>query len=315
MKSSRRKFIKNSLIAGAGSFLLPSFKSKIFGSPKIKNGLNYVPHPGNWKDNSLTIAWIGHSTMLINFYGKWIITDPVLFDSIGLYFLGTSLGPSRLTPPALNFDEIPKPDLILLSHAHMDHMDYPTLEEFADKYPGQIDVITAYNTEDVINDLNWKSLKVMDWNDEYEISGIKFKALEVKHFGWRFPWEKDRSRGFFSDGRSFNAYLIERNEKKILFGGDTTITNKFEIIKNENVDVALMPIGAYNPWKHNHCNPEQALQMADNINAKYFIPMHTKTFQQGSEPFEEPIDWMIKSSSNYKMKIGLQEIGQTFELT
>ena len=315
MKNSRRKFLRNGLIAGLGSLVLPPFVKKVLGSPKIKNGLNYVSKPAEWKNDDLTIAWIGHSTMLINFYGKWILTDPVLFDSVGLYFFGTSLGPSRLTPPALNFDEIPKPDLIILSHAHMDHMDYPTLEEFADKYPNQIDVITAYNTDDIINDLEWKSLKVMDWNDEFEIHGIKFKALEVKHFGWRFPWEKDRSKGFYFDGRSYNAYLIENKGRKILFGGDTTVTNKLEIIKNENVDVALMPIGAYNPWKSAHCNPEEALGMAENINAKYFIPMHTKTFQQGSEPFEEPIDWMLKSAQNYKLQIGLREIGQTFILT
>lgn len=315
MKSSRRKFLKNGFIAGLGSLAIPPFLNKIIASPKIKNGLNFVPNPAEWKNDELNIAWIGHSTMLINFYGKWIITDPVLFETVGVYFFGTSLGPSRLTPPALFINEIPKPDLILLSHAHMDHMDYPTLEELADKYPNEIDVITAYNTEDVIEDLPWKSLKVMDWNDEYEIHGIKFKALEVKHFGWRFPWEKDRSKGYHFDGRSFNAYLLERNGKKILFGGDTTITNKLEIIKDENVDIALMPIGAYNPWKQSHCNPEEALRMAENINAKYFIPMHTKTFQQGSEPFEEPINWMLKSAQNYKLQIGLQEIGQTFKLS
>ena len=117
MKSSRRKFLRNGLIAGLGSFVLPPFAKKVFGSPKIKNGLNYVPKPAEWSNDDLTVAWIGHSTMLINFYGKWIITDPVLYDSVGLYFFGTSLGPSRLTPPALNLDEIPKPDLIL-QHAN-----------------------------------------------------------------------------------------------------------------------------------------------------------------------------------------------------
>lgn len=314
MKNTRRKFIKNSFIAGLGSLILPPFVKNTYGFPNVKEGLNYLPRPGEWEKDKLTIAWIGHSTMLINFFGKWILTDPVLFGSVGLYFFGTSLGPSRLTPPALSFDELPKPDLILLSHAHMDHMDYPTLEELSDKYPEQIDVITAYNTEDVISDLNWKSLKVMDWGNEFEIHDIKFKALEVKHFGWRFPWEKDRSKGYHFDGRSYNAYLIERNGKKVLFAGDTTNTDKFDILKNENIDVALMPIGAYNPWKRAHCNPEEALQMADNINAKYFIPMHTKTFQQGSEPFEEPISWMLNSAPNYKIKIGLQEIGQTFIL-
>jgi L-ascorbate metabolism protein UlaG (beta-lactamase superfamily) len=194
-------------------------------------------------------------------------------------------------------------------------MDYPTLKTIAEHYPNEIDVITAYLTKDVIIDLPWKSLHVMDWNDELILDGIRFRANEVKHFGWRFPWEKDRSRGYFKDGRSYNAYLIEYKNKKVLFGGDTSLHDKFHQLKNENIDIALMPIGAYNPWIRNHCNPEQALQMASEINAKYFIPMHTKTFQQGIEPFNEPIDWMKRVVPNYKIQIGLDEIGQTFVLS
>jgi L-ascorbate metabolism protein UlaG (beta-lactamase superfamily) len=308
----RRKFIKNISLAAAGTILAPLFlRSDLNAAPAIK--LNYKPEPENWKDDDITIAWIGHSTVLINFYGKWILTDPVLFDRIGVYFLGASIGPSRLTPPALNIDEFPKPDLILLSHAHMDHMDYPTLKHFAEKYPNQIDAITAYLTKDVIENLPWKSLNVLDWNEEIVINEMRFKALETKHFGWRFPWERDRSRGYMKDGRSFNAYVIDYRDKKILFGGDTAMTDKLNAARNENIDIAIMPVGAYNPWRRNHCNPEEALQMAGDLNAKIFIPIHTKTFKQSSEPFNEPIDWMKKSASNYNLKIGLKEIGQTFK--
>ena len=236
-------------------------------------------------------------------------------DRVGLYIAGTSFGPSRLTPPALSIDEIPKPDIILLSHAHMDHMDYPTLKKITNKFPKSISAITAHLTMDVINDLKWESLVSMDWKDETEVKGIRFNALEVKHFGWRFPWEKDRSRGYLEDGRSYNAYLIEKNGKSILFGGDTTMTDKLNILSDKNVDVAIMPVGAYNPWKHAHCNPEEALQMADATGAKYFIPVHTKTFRQGTEPFEEPIDWLKKSVTHYNIELGLDQIGQTFTLS
>jgi L-ascorbate metabolism protein UlaG (beta-lactamase superfamily) len=310
----RRNFIKKSLLASGGTILTPFFiNSDSKAKPRFK--LNYKPEPGNWNNNELTLAWRGQSTVLINFFGKWILTDPVLFERIGLYFFGGSIGPARLTPPALEVHEIPKPDIILLSHAHMDHMDYPTLKTIAEHYPNEIDVITAYLTKDVIDELPWKSLHVMDWNDELILQDIRFRANETKHFGWRFPWEKDRSRGYMKDGRSYNAYLIEYKNKKILFGGDTSLHDKFLQMKNENIDVALMPIGAYNPWIRNHCNPEQALQMATEINAKYFIPMHTKTFQQGVEPFNEPIDWMKRVAPNYSCKIGLDEIGQTFVLS
>ncbi len=310
----RRKFIKKSLYAVGATILAPLFiNSDSKAKPSVK--LNYKPEPDKWNDNELTLAWIGHSTVLINFFGKRILTDPVLFERIGLYFFGGSIGPARVTPPALEVHEIPKPDIILLSHAHMDHMDYPTLKIFAEKYPNQVDVITAYLTKDVIDELPWKSLHVMDWNDELILQDIRFRANETKHFGWRFPWEKDRSRGYMKDGRSYNSYVIEYKNKKILFGGDTALTDKFQLLKNENIDVAIMPIGAYNPWKRNHCNPEEALQMANELNAKYFIPIHTKTFQQGVEAFNEPIDRMKRAALNYNLQIGLEEIGQTFVLS
>ena len=73
-----------------------------------------------------------------------------------------------------------------------------------------------------------------------------------------------------------------------------------------------MPIGAYNPWTRAHCNPEEALRMSHEIGAEVFIPMHCKTFKQGNEPFNEPIDWMNKSAPKYGLKVGLDEIGQTY---
>ncbi|PKL87175.1 MAG: Zn-dependent hydrolase [Ignavibacteriae bacterium HGW-Ignavibacteriae-2] len=314
MGYDRRKFIKKGFWATLAAFFMPSLlnENDAIAAATI---LNYKPEPHTWSEDEINIAWLGHSTMLINIYGKIILTDPALLERVGLYFLGGSIGPSRLTPPALSVNEIPKPDIILLSHGHMDHTDYPTLSAITKKYPNQIDVVVAYLTSDIIEDLPWKSITVLDWGEKAEVQEILIKAYEVEHFGWRFPWEKDRSRGYMKDGRSYNAYTIEYNGRKILFGGDTRYSEKLNILKDENVDVALMPVGAYNPWKHAHCNPEEALKMSENFNAKYFVPMHCKTFQQGQEPFNEPIDWLKKSAPKYKIKIALEEIGQTFNLS
>ena len=318
IKIKRRNFIKRGLAVLVSTVLLPPFflnRVNSFGREKLSSA-DFKPTPEQWKENEINIAWIGHSTMLINFYGTIILTDPVLFERIGLYFFGLVFGPNRYSLPALEFDEIPKPDLVLLSHAHMDHMDYKTLVCLTDKFPGMIDCITAYNTSDVISDLEWKSLSELDWGEEKEVLGIRFKALEVKHFGWRFPWEKDRSKGYMIDGRSYNAYLIEKNGKRILFGGDMAFSDKLVKVLGKAVDIALMPIGAYNPWKYNHCNPEEALIMAsEQTGAGYFIPMHCNTFKQGVEPIEEPLTWLMNSSGKYNLKVGLKNIGSTFTLS
>ena len=84
-------------------------------------------------------AWIGHSTVLMNFFGVTILTDPVLFPRIGIRLPFLTVGPKRLTEPALTFAELPPIDLVLLSHAHFDHIDRRTLKLF----PESTRVITA----------------------------------------------------------------------------------------------------------------------------------------------------------------------------
>src|ERR1700726_1440833 len=90
------------------------------------------PNPAEWSDNQVTAAWLGHSTVLINFFGINILTDPVLYPRIGIRipFLFT-IGPKRLTQPALTIDELPRIDIILLSHAHFDHIDTRTLHRLS----------------------------------------------------------------------------------------------------------------------------------------------------------------------------------------
>lgn len=313
----RRKFLRSSAIAAAGSLILPpklvrGFNKSLSGSNMIEPSSR--PNLNRWKDDEINIAWIGHATVLINFFGKYILTDPVFFEAVGVYIEGYILGPRRASLPALMLEDIPKPDFVLLSHAHMDHMDYKTLKALTEKYPNQLDCIVAYNTKDVIEDLKWKSINVVDWDEKISLNGINFKGIEVQHFGWRYPGEKERSTGSFHDGRSFNGFIMERFGKKILFGGDTTFTDKFKKHRDENIDIAIMPIGAYKPWRKYHCTPEEALVMAEyHLGAKHFIPIHTKTFDSG-EMILEPLNWLAKTSKNYNINVGLWDIGETFTL-
>src|SRR6202040_1011291 len=89
------------------------------------------PNPAEWSNAGVTAAWLGHATVLINFFGIKILTDPVLFSRIGIRLPGFTIGPKRLTTPALAFRELPKIDIVLLSHAHFDHFDLRTLRRIA----------------------------------------------------------------------------------------------------------------------------------------------------------------------------------------
>jgi|YNPMSStandDraft_1061717.scaffolds.fasta_scaffold01978_5 L-ascorbate metabolism protein UlaG (beta-lactamase superfamily) len=315
MKSMKRREFLKIFSIGSISILFSGIYNKIFSRIESLEPKDapFTPDLSLWSDDKIYFCWVGHSTYLINFYGKIILTDPVFSNRIGLYALITNLGPKRIVAPAIKPEKIPQPDLILISHAHFDHLDYPTLKYFSEKFPNKISVVTAFKTKDIFQDLQFKKITELDWDETTDISGVKVKALKVKHFGWRYPWQEDRSKGF-KNGRSYNAYIIERSGKKILFAGDTAYIDWFKNYKNENIDVAIMPIGAYNPWKISHCDPEEALIMADDLNAKYFLPMHTRTFPHGREPFDEPIQWLKKSAKNYKTQVGIFEVGETFIL-
>src|SRR6188472_3844550 len=205
------------------------------------------PKPCTWSDTEVTLAWLGHSTVLINFFGVTILTDPVLFARIGIRLPGFTIGPKRLTAPALEFHELPKIDVVLLSHAHFDHFDLRTLHRFDETTR----VVTAPNTADLlrwtrlrnITELRWGETKVLNIASQMK-GDIAISAFQVRHWGAR----KQRD-----DYRGYNGYVIERNGRRILFGGDTAMTNTFaELSQNGPVDLAIMSIGAYNPWIQSH---------------------------------------------------------------
>jgi L-ascorbate metabolism protein UlaG (beta-lactamase superfamily) len=265
------------------------------------------PEPFKWNDTQVTAAWIGHATVLINFFGIKILTDPVLFPSIGIRLPGFTIGPKRLTAPALRFHELPQIDLILLSHAHFDHFDLRTLHRFDER----TSVITAPNTADLlrwtrlrdITELRWGETKVLNITSQTK-GTIAISAFQVRHWGAR----KQRD-----DYRGYNGYVMERNGRRILFAGDTAITDTFAKLR-QPIDLAIMSIGAYNPWIHSHCTPEQAVEMATAAGAQFILPVHHQTFRLSFEPFREPIERFQVALSETPERIALREIGETFVL-
>jgi L-ascorbate metabolism protein UlaG (beta-lactamase superfamily) len=264
------------------------------------------PEPSKWSDARVTAAWIGHATALINFFGITILTDPVLFPRIGIRLPGFTIGPKRLTAPALEFHELPRIDVVLLSHAHFDHFDLRTLDHFHQN----TSVITAPNTKDLLRWTRLLDVTELRWDERKSLKtaagDIAISAFQVKHWGARK--QRDTHRGY-------NGYLIERNGRRILFGGDTALTNTFaRLSRHGRIDLAIMSIGAYNPWIHSHCTPEQAIEMANAAGAQFIMPVHHQTFRLSFEPLREPIERFQAALSNTPERIALREIGETFVL-
>jgi L-ascorbate metabolism protein UlaG (beta-lactamase superfamily) len=259
------------------------------------------PTPATWNPNALTAAWIGHATVLLNFYGTTILTDPVMFERCGFKVAGMVVGRKRLVAPALSVEELPKIDLVLLSHAHMDHMDLPTLAAL----PKDCAVITASRTSDLLTELPFKSVNELKWGEKRVVetaSGkLEVEAFEVNHSGAR--WSNDTYRGY-------NGYLLRKDGKQVLFGGDTALSKTFK--GRGKSDLGIMPIGSYGRLGASHCTPEQALKMANDAGVQHFMPVHHKTFPIGKEPIEEPLQRL--EAAIEPERIALREIGETFRI-
>jgi L-ascorbate metabolism protein UlaG (beta-lactamase superfamily) len=235
--------------------------------------------------------------------GITIITDPVLSEKVGIEIGPVTVGMKRLIAPALTRVHIPTPDLVLLSHAHMDHFDRPSLRSFEGPHTT---VVTAAHTSDLLRARRFAAVHELEWGQAIQVGALLIKAFEVNHWGARV--RTDTYRGY-------NGYVIETPRHRVVFGGDTAFTRTFRNAKgNRSTALAIMPIGAYDPWLRYHCNPEQAWLMAQDCGAHYVLPVHHQTFQLGREPYREPIERLVEAAGSSPDRVCLHEIGQEFHL-
>jgi L-ascorbate metabolism protein UlaG (beta-lactamase superfamily) len=261
------------------------------------------PRPAEWSPDRLSAAWLGHATVLINFYGVTILTDPVFFDRIGLRFGPITFGPKRYIESALRPDELPPIDLLLLSHAHMDHFDIRSIR----KVNRDCVVVTAEHTADLLPRGRFREVYEMPWNTERRIEtkhgDVTIAAFKLRHWGARLQWDVHRR---------YNAYVLERNGRRICFCGDTALTDVRALGSRGPIDLLFVPISAYNPWITNHCTPEEAIEMAEKAGARFVMPVHHQTFKLSWEPMDEPIRRFEAALA--KERIALREIGEEFVL-
>jgi L-ascorbate metabolism protein UlaG (beta-lactamase superfamily) len=317
VKQKRRRFLQALAVLGAGGVAgawwaatsqrrsARWLRTIVADSRRPVSPAPVKPDLSTWPDNAITICWIGHATVLINFYGVTILTDPALASRIGVPLgLGTA-GPKRFIAPALTLKELPPIDLLLLSHAHMDHIDEWTLRRLKPKA-----TITSKQTADILEDFGIKSATEIGWGDRKVLRAkngdLEIEAFEVKHWGIRWPSKLERG---------YNGYVLRREGKTLLFGGDTAKTHLIGDLRSKGpFEAAIMPIGAYRPWIRSHCSPEEAADMANAAGAKYIVPIHHLTFKLSEEPFAEPMERLEAALSKEPERIALKKVGDSFRL-
>jgi L-ascorbate metabolism protein UlaG (beta-lactamase superfamily) len=263
----------------------------------------HKPAPATWSDQAITLAWLGHASVFINFYGVRIITDPTLYPRIGVDLGVGSLGPLRLVNCALTANELPDVDLVLVTHAHFDHLDTPSLAAIR----GRPAAVMAKATADLLPRRVYSSVQELAWNESTTVvtgrGEVHVRSIQVKHWGARL--QRDTHRGY-------TGFVVEREGRKLLIGGDTADTPLFREHRTHGpFEAAIMPIGAYDPWIRNHCTPEQAVRMADAAGARLFVPIHHQSFQLSREPVHEPIERAQRALAAERARLALQEIGET----
>jgi L-ascorbate metabolism protein UlaG (beta-lactamase superfamily) len=306
---SRRSFLTGLAAAGVGGWL---YDSDSLGARIVRGVWDDADREvvrlapadlGGWTDKTVDVCWVGHATVLVNFFGVNILTDPVLFDRVGAQLGIATVGRKRLIGPAVNPARLPRVDLVLLSHAHMDHLDLASLELL----PTTVPVVTAPKTSDIVAGCGFRSVRELRWNESARITtasgDVEVKAVEVNHWGAR--WRSDTYRGYV-------GYVLKRGGRTVLFGGDTARTDAFAALIGDKIDVAIMPIGSYGRDARTHCTPEQAVAMVDACRANYIVPIHHSTFPIGKEPLHEPL--MRFEAAVAADRIALRSVGELWRL-
>ena len=239
------------------------------------------------------IAWIGHATFLIKLGNTTIITDPLFSKNTGPLIFG----PKRYVDPAIKLEDVPKTDLILISHSHYDHLDASAIRNFPHK---DAKVLLPLELSKYFK--RYKDVNELDWYDEIQVNkDVKVTLLSAVHWSKRSLWDTNKTL--------WGSFLIEYKGKKILFACDTGYGNIYKELgeKYGPIDITLINIGAYNfypmmPVKDKstyHTNPEEALQIGKDLNSKKVVGMHWGTVVLSLEPIMEPPKRFKDSAKDY----------------
>ena len=216
------------------------------------------------RPEELGVTFIGHSSFLLQVSGKKVLVDPVFSKRLVLL--------RRQRWPGLRLEELPPIDLVLLTHAHMDHLDLASLRRIVwrtRRQTGQAPkVVVPKGVEDLVEKLGFRAVHSLDWWDETKVQGLTVTMTPCKHWG---------ARMFRDTHRGYGGYVVKGGGHSVYHSGDTAYFSGFrEIGARLKPEIALLPIGAYFPDSHRvvHTSPEEAVRGFVETGAARMVPMH-----------------------------------------
>jgi len=247
--------------------------------------------PRRIEGDSMLATWIGHATVLVQAGGVNILTDPIWSETASPF---PPIGPQRVRAPGVRFEDLPRIDLVLVSHNHYDHLDLPTLKRLWDRDRPMI--VTALGNDSILRQAGIGA-RIGDWGDKVGLfpdcpatARCRAKATvrieRVQH--WSSRWGSDRNRALWS------GFTVDTAAGKIFFAGDTGRGDgswASDAARNGPFRLAILPVGAYAPrdvMESNHLDPDEAVETFEALGAGHALGMHWGTFQLTFEPIGEP---------------------------
>jgi L-ascorbate metabolism protein UlaG (beta-lactamase superfamily) len=244
-------------------------------------GENVAPQFPEIRPGQIGLTWIGHASFLIQTHEVNVLIDPIWSKWLKVI--------KRLKKPGFEIHHLPEIDFVLVTHAHFDHLDRRTLRKVAADQP----IVVPIGVGNLVHDLGFQIVHELDYWQKVKLGPIDVSLTPCYHWGARFL--ADLHRGF-------GGFAIQVADRTIFHCGDSAFFPGFrEIGEHYKIDIALLPIGAYDAptGREVHMNPEEAVRTFIELKAKTLVPMHYGTFRLGYEPMDEPLQRLLKSAREH----------------
>lgn len=246
-----------------------------------RRDLPYGEKPLPVYDKGVRVTFVNHSTFLLQIDGVNIITDPVWSERVSPFSFA---GPRRMRPPGIRFEDLPKIDIVLLSHNHYDHLDINYVKRIHQTFNPQF--VVPLGVSGFLRKSGITKVKEFDWWQSELYGTMKIEAVPAQHFSGRGILDRDATL--------WCGYVIHRDGGNVYFAGDTGYNDVTfrEIGVKCKPALSLIPIGAYKPeWFMSpiHCSPIEAVQIHQDLNTNQSIATHFGTFPLADDSFEDPV--------------------------
>jgi L-ascorbate metabolism protein UlaG (beta-lactamase superfamily) len=249
-------------------------------SPGFVNDVQQSKPPACVGDGELRVTLVNHSTVLLQLRDVHILTDPIWSKRASPL---QWIGPQRRRAPGVRWEDLPRIDIVLLSHNHYDHLDLAALQKLADR--GKSQFVVPLGVGRLLQSSGIGPLHELDWGDSLALDGITVHGVPALHFSARGVFDRNRTL--------WCGYVIETAGRILYFAGDTAFGSHFDAIRERfgAPRLALLPIGAYEPrWFMSpvHMPPDAAVKAHEILGTETSIAIHHGTFQLADEALDAP---------------------------